>query len=109
MSRRRRSVASPKRFGDQRVRRLLLFCTGAGAHGPVKLMEFSMPVTGRADLDAFVRAADQRREPCGRCADPVTWNWSAVNQQMVTAVLSTIEPGATVCLDASKGFHLLES
>ena len=66
-----------------------------------------MPATGRADLDGVANAR-RRREPCGRCANPVEVDIHAV-QQTVTAALSTIEPGETVYLDASKGFRLLES
>jgi hypothetical protein len=101
------------------ARRLKVFCTDSGHHGPFPVAEYSMRDAGRADLDSYLQGvgdtpgwvvdASGRRKlplrPCPRCAEP---RQRELDFTGVQNVLDQLPPGRVLRWDASTG-RLLNS
>jgi hypothetical protein len=125
VSRRRHSLPAARREKDLATRRIKVFCTGSGSHGPAPLAEFYMRDSGRADIDgifsgggakyfpalpgADVTAAYARGkvplDQCPRCAVPRSHEFDKADLENI---LDQTRPGTVLRWNVSTG-RLLES
>lgn len=115
MSRRRTSEPHPKRHKNLARRRLKLFCTGGGTHGPVVLAEHWMPDTGRPDIDSILQGSPVVSDEagnilediaaCSRCKESKP---RVVDRQALERVIQTTRATRVIRWDVSRD-RLLES